>query len=29
MANLPKNQQDTVRKEAEQYINKSIKPTVK
>lgn len=26
---LPKNQADNVRKEAEQYINKSIKPTVK
>ena len=29
LSRLPKNQADNVRKEAEQYINKSIKPTVK
>lgn len=29
MSRLPKNQADNVRKEAEWYINKSIKPTVK
>ena len=29
LANLPKNQQESLRKEAAQYIEKSIKPTVK
>ena len=29
LANLPKNQQENIRKEASQYIEKSIKPTVK
>ena len=29
LANLPKNKADWIRKEAEEYINKSIKPTVK
>lgn len=29
LANLPKTQQDSIRKEASQYIEKSIKPTVK
>ena len=29
LQNLPKNKADNVRKEAEEYINKSIKPTVK
>ena len=29
LANLPKTQQDNIRKEAAQYIEKSIKPTVK
>lgn len=29
LQNLPKNKTDSIRKEAEEYINKSIKPTVK
>jgi ABC-type Fe3+-citrate transport system substrate-binding protein len=29
MQNLPKNKTEGIRKEAEKYINKSIKPTVK
>lgn len=29
LANLPKNQQESIRKEASKYIEKSIKPTVK
>jgi hypothetical protein len=29
LANLPKNQQENIRKEASKYIEKSIKPTVK
>ena len=29
LANLPKNQADSIRKEASRYIERSIKPTVK